>query len=266
MAFVERPQGARIWWGSVGKGEPVVMLMGLGCSSALWFRIAPRLARTHRVILIDNRGTGQSRAPGAVVHRVAHMAADVDAVLEAAGEPDAHVVGFSMGGMIAQQFAVDFPHRVRTLALLGTNPGGPRTLQAAASVRRLLFDKATMSPEEALVAMRPYTYGRDTPDALFEEDSLVRIANQPSARDYRAQLHALLYWSAYRQLASLEMPLLVVHGLQDALIPPGNGRLIASRVPGARLVELAHASHWLTTDATEECLQALRGHLDDRRM
>ena len=118
MAFVERPQGARIWWGSMGRGEPVVMLMGLGCSSALWFRVAPRLARTHRVILIDNRGTGQTHVPGAVVHRVPHMAADVAAVLDAAGEPDAHVIGFSMGGMIAQQVAVDFPHRVRSLALL----------------------------------------------------------------------------------------------------------------------------------------------------
>lgn len=266
MAFAERPQGARIWWGSMGQGEPVVMLMGLGCSSALWFRIAPRLARTHRVILIDNRGTGQTHVPGAVVHRVAHMAADVAAVLDAAGESDAHVIGFSMGGMIAQQFAVDFPARVRSLALLGTNPGGPRAIMAAASVRRLLFDKATMSPEQALVAMRPYTYGRDTPDALFEEDSLVRIANQPSARDYKAQLYALLYWSAYRQLHALGMPTLVVHGLQDALIPPANGRLIASRVRTARLVELPHASHWLMTDATDDCLQALRRHLDDRRI
>jgi 3-oxoadipate enol-lactonase len=266
MAFVERPRGARIWWGSMGRGEPVVMLMGLGCSSALWFRIAPSLARTHRVILIDNRGTGQSRAPGAVVHRVAHMAADVDAVLQAAGESDAHVIGFSMGGMIAQQFASDFPNRVRSLALLGTNPGGPRTIQAAAPVRRLLFDKAKMSPQEALLAMRPYTYGRDTPDALFEEDTLVRIANQPTARDYTAQLLALLYWSAYRQLAALRVPLLVIHGLQDALIPPGNGRLIASQVRLARLVELPHASHWLTTDATEDCLEALRVHLDDRRL
>lgn len=266
MAFVERPHGARIWWGSMGRGEPVVMLMGLGCSSALWFRIAPRLARTHRVILIDNRGTGQSQVRGALVHRVAHMAADVDAVLEAAGEPDAHVIGFSMGGMIAQQFAIDFPARVRSLALLGTNPGGHRTIQAAAHVRRLLFDKATMSPEQALVAMRPYTYGRDTPDARFDEDSLVRIANQPTGRDYKAQLYALLYWSAYRQLSTLALPLLVVHGLQDALIPPANGRLIASQVRRARLVELPHASHWLTTDATEECLKALRGHLDDRRV
>ncbi|MFM7705390.1 MAG: alpha/beta fold hydrolase, partial [Rubrivivax sp.] len=62
MAFVER-DGARIFWNSLGQGEPVVLVMGLGCSSAMWFRIAPQLARTHRVILLDNRGAGRTRVP-----------------------------------------------------------------------------------------------------------------------------------------------------------------------------------------------------------
>ena len=120
MAFVER-DGARIYWNSLGQGEPVVLVMGLGCSSAMWFRIAPGLARTHRVILLDNRGAGQTVVPHFVVHRVSSMAADIGAVLDAAGEASAHVVGFSMGGMVSQQFAIDFPQRVRSLSLIGTS-------------------------------------------------------------------------------------------------------------------------------------------------
>ena len=264
MAFVERP-GARVYWNALGRGEPVVLVMGLGCSSALWFRVAPRLARSHRVILIDNRGTGQTRVGSALVHRVGTMAADIAAVLDAAGERSAHLVGFSMGGMISQQFAIDFPDRIRTLALLGTHPGGHWAVQADAKVRRLLFAKATMSAEEGLRAMRPFMYARDTPDALFEEDALVRVANAPGARDYKAQLYALLYWSSYRQLPALRMPVLVMHGLQDALIPPANARLIAARLRHARLVELPRASHWLMTDCNEETLQALTGHLREHR-
>jgi pimeloyl-ACP methyl ester carboxylesterase len=231
----------------------------------MWFRIAPKLARTYRVILLDNRGSGRTRVRNALVHRVPTMAADVAAVLDAAGEANAHVIGFSMGGMIAQQFAIDFPKRLRSLSLLGTHPGGTWAIQASSRVRQLLFEKATMSAEESLRRMRPHTYGLHTPDALFEEDALVRLANQPSARDYQAQLYGLIYWAAYPHLPDITTHTLVIHGLQDALIPPENGRLIASRLPNATLVEMAEASHWLMTDCNADCLHALQQHLEKNR-
>jgi pimeloyl-ACP methyl ester carboxylesterase len=261
MAYVESQGGAQIHWTSLGKGPPVVLIMGLGCSSALWFRVAPRLARRHRVILLDNRGVGLTRTAAAVVHRVPHMAADVAAVLDAAGEPEAHVVGFSMGGMIAQQFAVDFPGRVRSLTLLATHCGGMWAVQASAEVRHLLFTKNRMSAEEGLRAMRPYTYARQTPDALFEEDAMVRLANAPTARGYEAQLYALVGWSAYLELPRLRCPTLVMHGLQDELIMPANAPILAARIPDAELIELPGASHWLMTDHNEAVVGALQTHL-----
>lgn len=260
MAFVDR-HDARIYWNSLGQGDPVVLIMGLGCSSAMWFRVAPHLARTHRVILLDNRGSGQTRTRSALVHRVPAMADDVAAVLDAAGETSAHVVGFSMGGMVAQQFAVDHPSRLRSLALLGTHPGSPWAVKAAAPVLRLLFEKAHMSAEDSLRQMRPHTYGRQTADSLFEEDALVRLANMPTARDYQAQLYGLIYWSVYSKLPRITAPTLVMHGLEDALIPADNGRLLASRIAGARLVELPTASHWLMTDASAACIETLQQHL-----
>jgi 3-oxoadipate enol-lactonase len=262
MPFADRGDGARIHWDSLGKGEPVVLLMGLGCSSAMWFRVAPRLAKHQRVILIDNRGSGLTQVAHFVVHRVAHMAADIAAVLDAAGETRAHIVGFSMGGMIAQQFALNFPARVRSLALLGTHSGGPWAVQAEPRVRQLLFDKARMSPEDSLHAMRPHTYARQTADELFDEDALVRLAHTPSARDYMAQLNALIGWSAWLDLPRITHPTLVMHGLQDALIPPANARVTAERIRGASLVELPEASHWLMTDQNAAVLDALRKHID----
>lgn len=257
--------GARIHWTALGKGEPVVLLMGLGCSSAMWFRVAPVLARNYRVILIDNRGSGHTRAPFFVVHRVNAMSEDIAAVLDAAGQASAHLIGFSMGGMIAQQFSVDHPERVRSLALLGTHCGTPWATQAELKVRRLLFEKASMGPEDSLRVMRPYTYAIQTPDRLFEEDAVVRLANMPSARDYQAQLFGLIYWSVYLQLSRLDLPVLILHGLQDALIPPANGRLLASRLKHSLLVELPEASHWLMTDSNAACMDALGDHLDRNR-
>lgn len=264
MSFVDR-QEARIYWNSLGRGEPVVLIMGLGCSSAMWFRVAPQLARTHRVILLDNRGSGQTRVRNSIVHRVSAMAADVAAVLDAAGESSAHVLGFSMGGMIAQQFVIDFAERVRSLILLGTHPGGPWAEQASPQVRQLLFAKAHMSAQESLERMRPHTYARQTPLALFEEDALVRLANQPTARDYQAQLFGLISWSAYQHLPAMNIPSLVMHGLQDELIPPANGRLIASRLPDSKLIELPEASHWLMTDSNAQCMKAIEQHLKEYR-
>ena len=266
MAFAEN-RGAQIHWTSLGRGTPVVLIMGLGCSSVLWFRVAPRLAKTHRVILLDNRGVGKTRTPLALVHRVSHMAEDVAAVLKAAGESNAHVVGFSMGGMIAQQLTIDHPERVRTLSLLGTHSGGIWAMQASAQVRHLLFTKNRMSQEDSLRAMRPYTYARGTPDVLFDEDMLVRLAEPLTPRGYEAQLYGLIGWSAYLQLPRLTCPTLVMHGLQDELILPANSRVLAERIPGAKLIELVDASHWLMTDQTEAVVEALLAHIDhaDRR-
>jgi 3-oxoadipate enol-lactonase len=261
MAFVESLGGAHIHWTTLGRGPAVVLIMGLGCSSAMWFRVAPQLARSHRVILLDNRGAGQTRTPVAVVHRVQHMAADVAAVLDAAGERSAHVVGFSMGGMIAQQFAVDHPERVRSLALLATHGGGIWAVQASTDVRHLLFTKNRLSAEEGLRAMRPYTYAQHTSDALFDEDAVLRLAHQPSSRGYEAQLYGLIGWSAWLELPRLRCPTLVMHGLQDELILPANARLLVKRIRDAELIELPDASHWLMTDNNATVVGALRTHL-----
>lgn len=187
MAFAQN-QNARIYWNAIGKGEPIVLLMGLGCSSAMWFRLVPRLARKYRVILLDNRGAGQTSVEHFVVHRVSNMAADVACVLDAAGEASAHVLGFSMGGMIAQQLAIDFPQRVRSLVLAGTNCGGASAVLAEPKVWRLLFEKGNRAPAENLRLMQGYTYSRKTPLQLVDEDQAIRLANYPTLRGYQAQL------------------------------------------------------------------------------
>jgi pimeloyl-ACP methyl ester carboxylesterase len=133
-------------------------------------------------------------------------------------------------------------------------------------VLRLLFNKAHMSVEESLRQMRPHTYGPRTSDILFEEDALVRLANAPAARDYHAQLYGLIYWSVFPQLPKISASTLVLHGGQDALIPPENGRMIAARIPGASLVEFPWASHWLMTDSSTDCIAAIKQHLKANRV
>jgi pimeloyl-ACP methyl ester carboxylesterase len=109
VSVVERPDGAAIWWTTAGEGEPVVLLMGLGYPSDMWFRVAPVLARHHRVIRLDNRGAGRTGDVPGAPYTVETMAGDVLAVLDEARETSAHIVGISMGGLIAQEIALTSP-------------------------------------------------------------------------------------------------------------------------------------------------------------
>src|SRR5579863_1430130 len=106
MAFVENEK-ANIYWDEQGQGAPVLLIMGLGYASSLWHRIRPALAQCYRTIAFDNRGVGLSDVPRGP-YSIATMASDTAAVLDAAGVSDAHAFGISMGGMIAQEFALQY--------------------------------------------------------------------------------------------------------------------------------------------------------------
>src|SRR5271157_4660058 len=107
MPFVEN-QGTKIYWDEQGNGAPVLLIMGLGYTSAMWLRTRPAMAQRYRTIAFDNRGVGLSDVPPGP-YSIAAMASDAVAVLDAAGVPSAHILGVSMGGMIAQEFALQYP-------------------------------------------------------------------------------------------------------------------------------------------------------------
>lgn len=254
MAFVEN-QGARIYWDEQGQGEPLLLIMGLGYPSYLWHRMRPVLAQRYRTIVLDNRGSGQSDAPSGP-YAIAVMAADAAAVLDAAGVEDAHVFGLSMGGMIAQEFALRYPQRVRSLLLGCTAAGGPNAVRAEKHITEVLMAR-NMSLEEAALIMRQYVYDAGTPPERIEEDMVIRRKWFPRPEAYAAQLQGIFAWESYSRLHQIAAPTLVIHGGSDQLVPPGNAELIAARIPGARLVIIPQASHIFITDQPELSRQAI---------
>ena len=246
MAFAEN-HGVKIHWDEQGQGAPVLLIMGLGAASALWWRTRPALASRYRTIAFDNRGVGHSDVPPGP-YSVAAMASDAAAVLDAAGVQRAHIFGLSMGGMIAQEFALQYPDRVQSLILGCTSPGGPNAVRAEPAANEVLRARATMTMEQAEQAFIPFLYDASTPRVVVEEDLARRRAWYPSTEGYTAQLQGIFIWQAYDRLPQISAPTLVIHGANDRLVPPGNGRLIASRVPGARLVIISDANHLFTTD------------------
>ncbi len=254
MAFVEN-QGTKIYWDEQGQGPPLLLIIGLGYASALWHRTRPVLAQRYSTIAFDNRGVGLSDVPPGP-YSIAAMASDAAAVLDAAGVSSAHVFGISMGGMIAQEFALQYPARTRSLILGCTAAGGPSAVRAESKVTDVLFAR-DMTPEQAREAILPYIYDAATPREKIDEDTRVRERWLPTPAGYMAQLQAILAWEGYSRIAQITAPTLVIHGKSDALVPPGNGELIAGRIPGATLILLEHASHLFLTDQTEQAHQAI---------
>ncbi len=254
MSFVEN-QGIKIYWDELGQGEPILLIMGLGWASPMWHRTRPVLAQRYLTIALDNRGVGRSDVPPGP-YPIALMAADAASVLDAAGIESAHVFGVSMGGMIAQEFALQYPKRVRSLILGCTAAGGPTALRAEPEVLEILT-RRDLSPDDSVAASNPVIYDSATLPERLDEDTAIRKQWWPNADGYMAQLQGIMAWEAYSRLPQIAAPTLVIHGETDRLVPPGNAKLIAGRVRGAKLVMIPHASHIFATDQPEASHRAV---------
>jgi len=264
MAFVNN-QGTKIYWDEQGSGEPILLIMGLGYASCMWHRTRPVLSATYRTIAFDNRGVGQSDVPPGP-YSIAAMASDAAAVLDAVGIGRAHVFGVSMGGMIAQEFAQQYPRRVQSLILGCTAAGGPTALLAEPAVLVTLQAISSMSPEQAAEIVVPFIYDPGTPRRLIDEDIAIRRPWFATKKGYLAQLQAIIGWESFSRLPQITAPTLVIHGKADRLVPAGNAEIIAARIPGAQLVLLDRAGHIFSTDQTVAAHKAVLEFLSSTRV
>jgi pimeloyl-ACP methyl ester carboxylesterase len=255
MAFTQN-DGVKIYWREAGQGEPLLMIMGLGYTAAMWHHIEQALSQHYRLIMFDNRGVGQSDAPLGPYH-MSEMADDAAAVLDAAGVSSAHVLGFSMGGYIAQEFTLNNPERVHSLILSGTSFGGDQAILASQEVLELLQARITMSAEEGIQALVPAVYHPSTPLERLNADFAIRLSSFPTAQGYWGQLQAIQMWSSFDRLDQLKTKTLVLHGDSDLLVPTKNGHLLAAALPNARLEILRDASHVFFTDQPEKTVSSV---------
>ncbi len=263
MAFTENNK-TKTFWTEQGAGEPLLLIMGLGGSHKEWRRIAPKLAEKYRVILLDNRGVGETVFTDEPFS-IPLMAADAKAVLEAANVESAHILGMSMGGMIAQEFALNYPEMTRSLTLAVTNCGGRESFPPAPEVLFTLSGRGIKTPEEAFWAMAPYIYDETTPRETVAEDLAAREGNFTKPENFMRQLQAIMSWQGtFSRLPNITAPTLVIGGENDQLIPCANSKIIADQIPNAKFVELENSSHIFMTDQTEKSVEAILGFLENK--
>lgn len=228
-------------------GEPVLCLTGFAISAAIFEPLLPRyLDAGYRCILYDHRGSGRSAAPWRLTS-MAELAWDAVRVLDHVGLESAHVYGVSFGGMVAQELALRFPHRVRGLVLVATTPGGPASAQPGlrqmGAVARGVAGELRSSGHGALA---PALFS-----AGFRAEHPERVAALlPAFGAHRAPLHGVAghWWSSVyhdtrARLPRVQAPTLVLHGDDDVMAPLGNARALAARIPDAELAVLSGAGH-----------------------
>lgn len=254
-----RRRGPIVHWHEGGDGPPLLLLNGWTASGIMWpGQWLRRLERRFRVIRIDNRGSGWSRnAPAPFT--IADMADDAAAVLRATVVDQATVAGLSMGGMIAQELAIRHPERVSRLVIMASRPPSPAHLIPDENLLRRILAPPDGKPLPAYFRdlWADFTgAGFDDPDALNE--LVEQILTRPTPRSLLLlQTRAIVAWNGPSRLASIAAPTVVVHGVDDRLMPVGNGMRLARLIPDARYVELRDTGHLLPMEAPEAVAELL---------
>jgi len=240
--------------GAVHRRRPwLVLIQGMGLDRLGWEPVLRKLQRRFRLVLVDNRGVGHSDRP-AGSFTVADMTGDIVAVLDAAGIRRAHVMGASLGGMVAQELAITHPERVDGLVLACTAPGWPFTYPMPAASLRTIASSARMTAE---AARRRHTENALSAGAVRDRPELVtRLlelqGSRPADADVLpAQAAAGARYAGWNRQRRIGVRTLVLHGGADRVVNPRNGRLLADLIPGARLVtfpELGHLLFWEDPD------------------
>ncbi len=233
-----------------GQGEPLLMIMGFGGSVLDWgWVLPPKLAERYRIIMFDNRGAGRSDQPPGP-YSIKQMADDAANLMDALGLESSAVFGASMGGMIAQELALNYPGKVKRLILGCTSAGGSGRVMDP-EIQAYLEPRTDMTLYQMLWWSAPAGFPQEFIDAHRDiverkiQSDLIYPSGLPA---YKAQLAAFKAHDAYSRLPSLQMPSLILVGDRDILIPPDNSRILARIIPGAQLKVIKGAGHifWIS--------------------
>jgi len=240
-----------------GEGDPLLLIMGLAADSTAWLFQVPELARHYRTIVFDNRGVGRSSKPRGP-YTIHEMADDAAGLLDVIGIERAHVVGVSMGGMIAQELTLRHPKRVRGLVLGCTFPEPD-----AESERQRQFSLARFGGRVTASGETEIDVSAVDPLMLFQH-LLPRVFNQSfidrelpkllqifggalqygfSLEAILGQVEAIMGHRATDRLREITAPTLVITGDADLLVSPANSDVLARSIPGAKLVKVPGGSH-----------------------
>ena len=253
-----------LYYDTLGVGHPLVLIRGLGSNADHWYPQVPAFSSCFCVVSFDNRGIGRSDKPDNP-YTISMMAEDTAGLMDAIGIPKAHIMGLSMGGMVAQEFALRFPHKVHGLVLACTHCGGGKDLPPSEEIGALFSEFiATASPEAAQKAGKclfaANTFSK-APELVLEYQ---RISGRfpPEAKTLIRQWEAIKGHDTWARLHRIQVPTLVITGAEDLLIAPENSRILAEKIPGAQLCIIPGGGHQFLVEQAHAANEAVLAFLN----
>ncbi len=244
-----------IKWESTGEGPPLLLIQGLGYGRWGWDPIVPGLVAAHyRVVSFDNRGIGESDKP-AGPYTAAQMAGDALQVLDEAGIDRAHVLGASLGGMIAQELVAAAPERVEKLVLCCTTPGGPTAVPMPEVTMQLFAEAPSLAPDVAMRRFIENALGSELRKELVDELLARRVASPPDPAGWQAQAAAGIGFKGVE--AEIAAPTLILAGTADNVVDYRNADVLAARIPGARVELFEGAGHLFFWEEPDESVRII---------
>jgi len=250
-----------------GSGPPVVMIGGLGADTYLWSKQVPAFSERFRVVVFDNRGSGQSDKPDEP-YSIPMFAADTVGLMTALGIERAHVVGASLGGLIAQEFALSYPEMVDRLVLVCTTHNGRKSarpslwslIPIALAVRRTGKPEADIRRSFAVFTSKRWIEANQE-----EVDGFVawRVAHPQPPAAFKRQRQSIKGFSTEDRLGGITAPTLIVHGDSDRVVPVANAGLLAERIPNSQVVILEDSGHACSFDQRVRFNHAVLGFLTE---
>ena len=256
--------GISLFYERRGSGEPLLLIQGMSGSHAAWGEpFLGGLGGDIDVVAYDHRGVGDS-TPQTDPFTIVQLAADAAGLLDALEWETAHVLGISMGDMVAQELALRHPQRIRTLTLGCTYPGGAEAQLADPTLIQELAGALLSGDRER--ALRAGFKANLSAAHVADEGNWPAFQEMATAVPVAVpvimlQMQAVMGHDTSARLASIEAPTLVVHGTEDQMLPAVNGELIARAIPQARLELLEGVGHMFWWEEPERSAALVRSHV-----
>ena len=260
--FAQNKDGLKLRYEIRGSGEPVALIMGFSGSGRGWGEAFLKLMEARfKIFVIDNRGTGESDKPDAEF-TLADMAADIAAVLDHAKTPRAHIFGISMGGMIAQEFALAYPERTRGLVLGCTNCGASHSVPADPAAIANLIPAPGIDPIEQARRAFSVACGKAFLNSAAGQEilsqAIAEMGNYPITpmHTFMRQGQAIGSFDSFARLGQIKSPTLIIHGDDDSIVPYPNAEVLQGAIAGSKKHTLKAAGHMFFWEVPDEAARA----------
>ncbi len=261
--------GIEIYYEEHGSGPPLVLIGGLGADTYLWSSQVPAFSERFRVVVFDNRGSGESDKPDEP-YSIPMFVADTVGLMEALGIERAHVMGASLGGLIAQDLVLTHPEMVDMLVLVCTTSNGPRSVRPSLWKLIPMLFLLRRSGDPAADTRRAFSifahprWLESNPDEV-ERYVAWRVAHPQPRYAFKRQRGAIKGYHREDRLGTITAPTLIVHGDSDRVSPAANARILGELIPNAEVVILEDSGHACSFDQRDRFNQAVLGFLTARR-